>query len=145
MFSRANGALAGAILCSRLLTTAYAQDENDPGAYAPTTNVQCPSTPLVRAFNTTSQVINPLEKDYISQRDAQVLPQAWSSWLGDGSALGYNLSQFEANLPRVGIAACGGGLRASLYDIGSLNGFDARNASSLAAGTGGAYFRLLHT
>lgn len=127
-------ALPGALVYS-LLPAVYGQD--NPSAYAPTTNVECPSSPLLRTFSTQNQSINALEQDYLNQRDTLVLPQAWQSWLGDGSALGYNVSQFESNWPRIGIAACGGGFRASLYDIGTLSGFDARNDSSKAAGTGG--------
>ncbi|KAI5123863.1 hypothetical protein M0805_005680 [Coniferiporia weirii] len=111
--------------------------QNDPSAYAPTVNVDCPSTPLLRTFSTENQSLNALEEDYIRQRETELIPQAWADWLGDGSALGYNLSQLEGHFPRIGIAACGGGLRASLFDVGVLSGFDARNESSRSAGSGG--------
>lgn len=122
------------LLC---LQASFGASQNDPGSYAPTINVQCPETPLVRTFTTENQSLNALETEYIHTRDTQILPSAWKDWLGDGSALGYNLSLFEGVFPRIGIAACGGGLRASLFDVGTLNAFDARNQSSKKAGTGG--------
>ncbi|THH05817.1 hypothetical protein EW145_g4517 [Phellinidium pouzarii] len=124
---------SAALLCLQIQLT---DAQNNPSAYAPNVNVECPSTPLLRTFSTDNQSLNTLEQDYIQQKEA-VSPQAWKAWLGNGSALGYNLSQFEAHFPRIAIAACGGGLRAALYDVGSLSGFDARNDSSVAAGTGG--------
>ena len=108
-----------------------------PLDYAPSVNVECPTTPMLRNFTTDTQVLNDDELAYIKSRDNNILPTAWRSWVGDGLSIGYNISDFQGHYPRIGIAACGGGLRASLYDVGVLSGFDARNESSLAAGTGG--------
>jgi lysophospholipase len=66
-----------------------------------------------------------------------VIKQAWTDWIGDGSALGYSLSDFNSNYARVGIAISGGGYRAAQYGAGVLSGLDARNSSAKAAGTGG--------
>lgn len=127
------------LLCTRFLLS-HAQSTNPLGSpldYAPLVNVECPAGPLLRNFTTDTQALNEFELAYIQSRDTNVLPTAWRSWLGDGSSIGYNLSDFEGHYPRIGIAACGGGLRASLFDVGVVSGFDARNESSLAAGAGG--------
>lgn len=108
-----------------------------PLDYAPSVNVECPTTPLLRNFTTDTQALNEDELAYIQSRDDNILPTAWRNWVGNGSLIGYNISDFQGHYPRIGIAACGGGLRASLYDVGVLSGFDARNESSVAAGTGG--------
>lgn len=44
---------------------------------------------------------------YIKDREA-VAKDAWKTWLGDGSGIGYDLSKFTDHYPRVGIAASGG-------------------------------------
>ena len=108
--------------------------------YAPTTGQQCPdasTNPILRAFTPQTQSLNPQEVDYFSARKSGVLPGAWASWLGDGSAIGYNLSSFANVFPNISISISGGGYRASQYGAGVLSGLDARNESALAAGTGG--------
>lgn len=47
------------------------------------------------------------------------------------------MSSFQGNLPKVGIAIPGGGLRAAQYGAACLEALDARNNSAKAAGTGG--------
>ncbi|PPQ68206.1 hypothetical protein CVT25_015038 [Psilocybe cyanescens] len=109
-------------------------------AYAPTTNVQCPdlsTTSLIRSFSPQNQTLHPEEKAYVSTRENTTILQAWQDWLGDGSALGYNLSNFTTPFPRVGLTIPGGGLRAAQYGSSSLLVLDARNTSSKEAGTGG--------
>jgi lysophospholipase len=145
-----------------LLDGAHAQ--GTPPDYAPKTNVQCPDTnktPLIRVrtcphmfspppapltprpiaplqvFTPQNQSLNANEQAYVTQREATVIRQAWSDWIGDGSALGYDLSKFNNNYSRVGIAVSGGGYRAAQYGAGVLSGLDARNDSAKAAGTGG--------
>ncbi|GLB40375.1 putative cytoplasmic phospholipase A2, catalytic subunit [Lyophyllum shimeji] len=109
--------------------------------YAPRTNVECPdfsTTSLIRVFSPENQTLHPAETEYISQRAATVLPDAWKEWLGASNARhGYNLSDFEGIFPKVGMAIPGGGMRAALYGAGCLNGLDARNDTAKAAGTGG--------
>jgi len=105
--------------------------------YAPSPNVQCPTENLLRVFTPQNQSLNPLESAYINARESTVIPAAWEAWLGDGSAIGYNLSAFAGNYSRIGIALSGGGLRAAQYGAGVLSGLDARNDSAMAAGTGG--------
>lgn len=109
--------------------------------YAPQTNVACPdiaTTPLLRVFTPQNQSLHPDEVEYIANRSSGVIANAWQSWVGNGSALGYNLSEFaEGDFSKIGIAISGGGYRAALYGAGVLSGLDSRNASSLAAGTGG--------
>ena len=108
-----------------------------PLDYAPSVNVECPTASLLRNFTTDTQTLNNDELAYVESRDNNILPAAWQNWVGNGSSIGYNISDFQGHYPRIGIAACGGGLRASLYDVGVLSGFDARNESSVASGTGG--------
>lgn len=109
--------------------------------YAPNTNVACPditNTQFVRQWTSETQSLNPGELEYIQTRNKSVIRDAWSSWLGDGSQLGYNISSFnDTGFPTIGIAVPGGGLRAALYGAGCLSALDARNESALAAGTGG--------
>lgn len=85
-------------------------------SYAATTNVQCPSTPLVRSFSPLNQSLNPQEVGYVGSR-AATLPSAWASWIRNASALGYDLTTLGgangANFPKVGIAVSGGGFRAA--------------------------------
>ncbi|KAF8524875.1 phospholipase B [Hysterangium stoloniferum] len=105
--------------------------------YAPTGNVACPDpSTLLRTFPTTNQTLSAGEQAYIAGR-AQALPQAWRDWLGDGSQLGYNLTQFGGGLPKVGIAGSGGGFRAAMYAAGILNALDGRNTTAKSKGTGG--------
>lgn len=111
-----------------------------PEDYAPTTGVQCPdvsTSPLLRTFTPSSRSLHPEESAYISSRRANVIPQQWSSWLGDASGIGYNLSAFNGALPNVSLAFSGGGYRAAQYAAGVVSAFDARNSSSKSAGTGG--------
>jgi lysophospholipase len=120
-----------------------AADEGSVADYAPQTNVACPDTssdgaqPLVRIFSPNSQALNAHEKAYIEAREAQEIPNAWKDWVGDGSAIGYDTSQFGGNWSRIGIAISGGGYRAAQYGAGVLSGLDARNESAKNAGTGG--------
>lgn len=96
-----------------------------------------PNDTLLRVFTPQTQSLNELEANYTNTRLTEVVPQAWQQWLGNGSALGYNLSAFDGNYSRIGIAISGGGYRAAQYGAGVLSGFDARNSSAVAAGTGG--------
>jgi lysophospholipase len=105
--------------------------------YAPQANVSCPVDPLVRVFTPVNQSLNPQEVAYINARETTVLPAAWEAWIGNGSAIGYNLSSFAGNYSRIGIAFSGGGFRASQYSAGVMSGLDARNDTAKTAGTGG--------
>jgi lysophospholipase len=119
--------------------------------YAPLVNQPCPNTttdPLVRSFTPKNQTLHPREQAYVDARLATVIPNAWKNWIGDGSAIGYNLSAFidvnstigtpgNGSFPRIGIAVSGGGYRAAQYGAGVLSALDARNDSAKAAGTGG--------
>lgn len=108
--------------------------------YAPTLNVPCPQTSngvLVRAFTPQTQVLNPQEESYIAARESNVIPSAWSDWVGNGSAVGYNFSLFSASLPRLGIALGGEGYRAAQFGAGVFSALDARNNTAKSLGTGG--------
>jgi lysophospholipase len=109
--------------------------------YAPLVNQPCPNVktdPLLRVFTPTNQSLHPREEEYVNKRLTTVVPNEWKNWLGDGSAIGYNLSAFNCNsFPKIGIAISGGGYRAALYGAGVLSAVDARDQSAKAAGTGG--------
>jgi lysophospholipase len=124
--------------------------------YAPLLNQPCPditSSPLVRSFTPKNQTLHPREEAYVDTRLSTVIPNEWKNWIGDGSAIGYNLSAFvnvdgnstgtgtgstgNGSFPKIGIAISGGGYRAAQYGAGVLSALDARNDSAKAAGTGG--------
>jgi len=109
--------------------------------YAPLVNQPCPNVttdPLLRVFTPKNQSLHPREEEYVNTRLTTVIPNEWKNWLGDGSAIGYNLSAFNSSsFPKVGIAISGGGYRAAQYGAGVLSALDARNESAKAAGTGG--------
>ncbi|KAG7090814.1 hypothetical protein E1B28_009898 [Marasmius oreades] len=107
--------------------------------YAPSVNQPCPdltSTEFVRVWEPQNQTLNAKEESYVSTRQNTTIPIAWGDWLGDGSQIGYNFSSFK-DLPKVGIAVPGGGLRAAQVGAGTLSGIDARDQSAKSAGTGG--------
>lgn len=123
-----------------LVLGVLAQDEGSPLDYAPNVNQTCPdvsATPLVRVFTPENQTLHPGEESFVTERLANVIPKAWTDWLGDGSAIGYNLSAFGNESAKIGIAISGGGYRAAQYGAGVLSGLDARNESAKQAGTGG--------
>lgn len=108
--------------------------------YAPLVNQPCPNTttdPLLRVFTPRDQSLHPGEAAYVDTRLTTVIPNEWKNWVGDGSAIGYNLSAFNSSFPKIGIAISGGGYRAAQYGAGVLSGLDARNDSAKQAGTGG--------
>ncbi|KAG9316593.1 phospholipase B [Chiua virens] len=109
--------------------------------YAPTINAPCPkiSGSAVRSFTPQTQALNPQEESYIAARGANVIPNAWSDWVGDGSFVGYNFSfpLNESSLPRIGIALGGQGYRAAQFGAGAFSALDARNATAKHSGTGG--------
>lgn len=115
-------------------------DDNSVKNYAPQTNVACPDTsrdPLVRVFTPQNQTLHEQEIAYLDARSEKVIPDAWKDWLGNGSAVGYNVEDFGGNFSKVGIAVSGGGYRAAQYGAGVLSALDARNDSAKHAGTGG--------
>ncbi|KAF9241566.1 phospholipase B [Melanogaster broomeanus] len=123
--------------------TSFVLGQADAGSianYAPTTNVPCPQTStdvLVRTFTPQTQALNAQEQSYINARESNVIPNAWSDWVGDGTAIGYNLSSFIGSLPRVGIAVGGAGYRAAQFGAGVFSALDARNTTAKTSGTGG--------
>jgi lysophospholipase len=105
--------------------------------YAPKTDVRCPDSDLVRVFSPDQQSLHPDEVSYIKARESTTVLEAWKSYVGDGSGIGYKISDFNGDFPRVGLAISGGGHRAAQYAAGVISALDARNESSKAAGTGG--------
>ena len=109
--------------------------------YAPLVNQPCPNVttdPILRVFTAINQSLHPSEESFVNTRLTTVIPNEWENWIGDGSAIGYNLSLFQSTgFPKIGAAFSGGGLRAAQYGAGVFSGLDARNESAKAAGTGG--------
>lgn len=108
--------------------------------YAPTVNAPCPQASngvLVRTFTPQTQALNPQEGSYITARESNVVPSAWSDWVGNGSAIGYNFSLFNASLPRIGVALGGEGYRTAQFGAGVFSALDARNNTAKSLGTGG--------
>jgi lysophospholipase len=109
--------------------------------YAPQINQPCPNVttdPLLRVFTPLNQSLHPDEEEYVNTRLSAVIPNEWNNWIGNGSAIGYNLSAFNiTSFPKIGIAISGGGYRAAQFGAGVLSALDARNESAKAAGTGG--------
>ncbi|KIK67069.1 hypothetical protein GYMLUDRAFT_37109 [Collybiopsis luxurians FD-317 M1] len=125
------------LLALPLFSLAFEDSVTD---YAPAVNINCPdleSTQFVREWTASNQTLNPNEAAYIQTRLNSTIAQAWNDWLGNGSQLGYDTSQFKGNFPKIGIAIPGGGLRAAQVGAAGLSGLDARNDSAKAAGTGG--------
>jgi lysophospholipase len=92
----------------------------------------------LRVFTAVNQTLHPSEEEYVNTRLTAVIPNEWKNWIGDGSAIGYDLSSLNSSsFPKVGIAIGGSGLRAAQYGAGVLSALDARNESAKAAGTGG--------
>ncbi|TDL25988.1 phospholipase B [Rickenella mellea] len=119
-----------------LLLSALAGAENVTD-FAPQTNLGCPADPLIRVFTPQNQSLHPQEAAYISQRSAGPVLDSWRTWLGNGSAIGYNLTELEPHLPKIGIGLSGGGYRAAQYGAGVLQALDARNSTAVQIGTGG--------
>lgn len=119
-------------------------------AYAPS-RARCPAgTSLLRQANPHNPSISRAEADYVASKRVNVLPNAWASYLANVQAslpTHLELPTYVADilsgrhsaaaLPTLGIATSGGGDRAAIFGAGVLNAFDARNASSAHAGTGG--------
>jgi hypothetical protein len=90
-----------------------------PFSYAPTINVACPSSSLVREVDSRN-TLDGREVNYISSRQT-VIKEAFQKWIGDGSALGYRPfsalqgkgSSKACSLPKIGLALSGGGFRAA--------------------------------
>ena len=109
--------------------------------YAPLVNQLCPNVqtdPLLRVFTPMNQSLHPDEEGYVNKRLTTVIPNEWKNWLGNGSAIGYDLSAFDcSSFPKIGIAISGGGYRAAQFGAGAISALDARDRSAKAAGTGG--------
>ncbi|KAH9993257.1 acyl transferase/acyl hydrolase/lysophospholipase [Russula vinacea] len=111
--------------------------------YAPLVNQLCPNVqtdPLLRVFTPMNQSLHPDEEGYVNKRLTTVIPNEWKNWLGNGSAIGYDLSAFDcSSFPKIGIAISGGGYRAAQFGAGVISALDARDRSAKAAGTGGSW------
>ncbi|KAN0061499.1 hypothetical protein ACQY0O_006346 [Thecaphora frezii] len=118
------------------------------GTYAPG-NIACPQTSSQQTFgfirNAANKQLNNEERDYI-QRHRESRKADWADWLtnnakldGSGGIPGgvQNYTQNTDNLPRIGFALSGGGLRAMLVGTGVAMGFDSRNETANQRGTGG--------
>lgn len=140
--------LAALLCCNPLFAAGQAAAA---AAYAPEL-APCPAGfSLVREAGTDagSQSLSYGESQYLVGKQSTVLPDAWKSYLStvesttDGSELPSYVSRILSGdygwmaYPRLGIATSGGGYRAAAFGAGVLNALDGRNASAVAAGTGG--------
>ncbi|KAI0917852.1 hypothetical protein AcV5_002685 [Taiwanofungus camphoratus] len=118
-------------------------------AYTPS-YTECPSDiSLIRYTGTCNQSLSARESAYISTRQLTVIPNAWKFYLAAVQASTSNTTALPAYVvdilsgahgpafPTLAIANSGGGYRAAIVGAGILNALDARNSSSLSAGTGG--------
>jgi hypothetical protein len=105
-----------ALICalSAALSIIQVLAQDSPLLYAPQVNITCPTTKtLVR----TDGGLSPSEISYVASRQEKVA-SSWKSWIGNGSQIGYDFSSLEgnssgSNLPKLGIAMSGGGLKAT--------------------------------
>ncbi|KAI0759250.1 lysophospholipase [Trametes elegans] len=123
---------------------------NTAEKYTPTFE-PCPAQkPLVRIVGPDpgAQTLSRREQRYVKRKRARVLPGAWAAYATavDGAAPGSLPAYVGAilrgahgrrALPRLGLAASGGALRAALFGAGVLGALDGRNATSVRAGLGG--------
>lgn len=118
-------------------------------AYAPQF-VPCGEEAVVRnAGLSGTQALSADESNYIETRRSAFAPSAYSDYLSNvQNTLSSNItlphyvtsilsSTNVSVLPRLGIAASGGGYRATIVGAGELNALDGRNATSAEVGTGG--------
>ncbi|KAG1736436.1 lysophospholipase catalytic domain-containing protein [Suillus paluster] len=115
-------------------------------AYTPVA-ARCPAGfNLVRMAGTPgNQTLSSSEASYVQNRKAEVLPQAWKTYLSNVQSTNPSLPSYvssilsgaSSEIPTLGIATSGGGYRASIFGAGVLNALDARNSSSNTAGIGG--------
>ncbi|KAF7979185.1 hypothetical protein HWV62_43467 [Athelia sp. TMB] len=112
------------------------------GSYAPC-EVTCPAGLQVRQTTRTGPM-NPQEAAYVAAK-AAASKSMWSTYLANANITDFNITSFiptgspvpGVTLPNVAMAVSGGGFRAMLTGGGILSGFDNRNSSAVAAGTGG--------
>ncbi|KAG0149574.1 hypothetical protein CROQUDRAFT_88911 [Cronartium quercuum f. sp. fusiforme G11] len=112
----------------------------------------CPSESIIRQAGTVekgTQALGKKESTYVEERRKRVIPGAYRDYLSnvEESLRGHSerlpsyvrriLRGDKVDRPHVSAAISGGGLRASYVGAGVLNGFDGRNSSAVAAGTGG--------
>lgn len=121
-------------------------------AYTPSVSACPQGTELLRLSGTEAahQTLNSDEREYISTRESKVIPKAWTTYLGNVKAYAKSahiklpsyVSEImdcceRADLPRLAITASGGSYRAAIFSAGVMNALDARNTTSVRAGTGG--------
>ncbi|KAG5367708.1 Lysophospholipase 1 [Yarrowia sp. C11] len=91
---------------------------------------ECPSSPLIRD----PKGVQPDEADYISGRQNKSKP-ALNAFLKKQNIDDFDVDSFlEKASPKIAIAASGGGLRATLTGLGTLQALDNRTENSTLAG-----------
>ncbi|GAA6020201.1 hypothetical protein JCM10207_004367 [Rhodosporidiobolus poonsookiae] len=103
-------------------------------SYAPAL-VSCPSDSILERTGSPTagnQTLYSAESTYIQNRRENVLPQLYTDYINNSStgSTGYNAADIVAQTPKLGIALSGGGLRASLFGIGTIGALDNRNSST---------------
>ena len=119
-------------------------------AYAPQF-ITCGEDAIIRdAGIPDSQTLSSEEYNYIQSRRSTFASSAYSAYLSNvlSASSSFNItipdyvnsilsSTNASSLPRLGIAASGGGYRATFVGAGELNALDGRNVTSSQVGTGG--------
>lgn len=116
--------------------------DSPSGTYAPS-NVLCPAGLSVRIPVNGS--LDPQEAAYVLEKTANSV-NTWTEYLNNLGLAGLDVGSFVPSkdnakpgvtLPNIGIAVSGGGERAMLVGGGILAALDGRNATTVAAKTGG--------
>ncbi|EKM59981.1 uncharacterized protein PHACADRAFT_250811 [Phanerochaete carnosa HHB-10118-sp] len=117
-------------------------------AYTPLSS-PCPANlTLVRSAGGRPATLSHQELTYVTGRQHKVLPDAWESYLSSvehsAGVQHISLPRYlktilggHGQLPTLGIATSGGGMRAAIFGAAILDTLDARNTTSGALGTGG--------
>ncbi|KAK4701506.1 lysophospholipase, partial [Phenoliferia sp. Uapishka_3] len=136
-------ALAGLAVASpvHLDRRATALRDSPSGTYAPTVGA-CPASGVTIRQGA---IVDPQEAAYIQEKTVTSLGD-WKSYLGGVGLEGLDVNTFVSEganadpgktMPLVGFAVSGGGQRAMLVGGGILAAFDNRNATAVAAKSGG--------
>ncbi|POW17712.1 hypothetical protein PSTT_00314 [Puccinia striiformis] len=117
------------------------------GGYEPI-KVQCPHNFTVRVAGSDSDFLGDKESDYISTKTLKSV-KLWEDYLRVINLTDFDIRNFTSiakdgqsirageDLPNIGIAMSGGGIRALIGGAGILDALDNRNPDAVGAGTGG--------
>ncbi|KAH9455052.1 hypothetical protein Pst134EA_022528 [Puccinia striiformis f. sp. tritici] len=146
-----------AILIFTVITVSFANlvhrrrdlaiEASPSGGYEPI-KVQCPHNFTVRVAGSDSDFLGDKESDYISTKTLKSV-KLWEDYLRVINLTDFDIRNFTSitkdgqsirageDLPNIGIAMSGGGIRALIGGAGILDALDNRNPDAVGAGTGG--------